>query len=373
VGVNIGGRAGGSGPSGDVTVKAGSSIVTSGTNSTAILAQSTTGGGGSAKGSGTAAGVDFTGNVNVTVGGTGGATGEVADVLVEAAGEISTAGAHALGILAQSVSGGGGSGGFAASGSVNIGTPLTDGVTGQAQADVGGNGGRSGPAGVVTVQSTGPISTSDFGAIGILAQSVGGGGGHGGHVYSGNLDASTDAQINVDVDIGGKGGAAGDGDLVDVSTAGRISTAGINAPAVVAQSVGGGGGAGGTAYAVVGKALQGSTESAQYTMGGAGGGGGDSGPVNVNGAAAVTTARGGSDALHAQSVGGGGGRGGNAAYMFINLNTPAPKSDKPWRASVTGTVGLGGEGGGAGDGGGVDVVNTGRIDASGTRSRGIVA
>src|SRR5262249_27817367 len=86
---------------------------------------------------------------------------------------IWASGKNCSGIFAQSVGGGGGNGGFAATlGFADLGTGL--GVT------VGGQGGPGADAGTVTVLSYNNILTPGANSFGILAQSIGGGGGNGG-------------------------------------------------------------------------------------------------------------------------------------------------------------------------------------------------
>src|SRR5690606_31078688 len=49
--------------------------------------------------------------------------------------------------------------------------------------------------------------------------------------------------------VGGQGGLGGAGGVIDITNGADLTTAGANAYAVLAQSVGGGGGTGGAAYA----------------------------------------------------------------------------------------------------------------------------
>eukprot|EP01035_Chromulina_nebulosa_P029924 gene29925-39724_t len=84
----------------------------------------------------------------------------------------------------------------------------------------------------------GTIHTMQDRSTGILAQSVGGGGGEGGNAYG-------------MVAVGGGGGSTGAGGTVTVTNneGGQIWTKGILSNAIFAQSIGGGGGNGGAAYA----------------------------------------------------------------------------------------------------------------------------
>ncbi|MGU3492564.1 hypothetical protein ACLBXM_00855 [Xanthobacteraceae bacterium A53D] len=277
-------------------------LITSGENSFGILARSVAGGGGAG---GTAGGIVGTAGA----GGNAGTAGAVG-VLNGAYGRISTAGLAAHGILAQSIGGNGGNGGdldFANTGN-------------------GGNAGSAANGNKVAVINAGLIQTAGQQAAGILAQSIGGGGGDGG---SGTNMAT----------IGGTAGSGGDGDTVKVTAGGIIVTKGDLASGIVAQSVGGGGGAGGNAT--------GFSPVFSLAIGGAGGGGGDGATTTLE-ARGLTVQTGGGNAhgLVAQSVGGGGGTGGSGfAYSVSTL--------------IGGAVAVGGDGGDGGNGGAV-AVNLGR-------------
>ena len=197
------------------------------------------------------------------------------------------------GILAQSIGGGGGNGGFSVSGSGSINKAVNANST-------GGGAGTGNFAGNVTVQSGGEIVTgvgnfvggqyegaiSGEGSIGILAQSIGGGGGNGG--FSGALSFSNGGAAATN-STGGAGGTGSDGKLVTVDTAlgSAIATYGDNAAGILAQSVGGGGGNGGFSIgAGVGTGSDASGSS--NTVGGNGSGGGQGGAVNVANEGTIT-------------------------------------------------------------------------------------
>ncbi len=91
------------------------------------------------------------------------------------------------------------------------------------------------------------IDTSGDRAVGVFAQSVGGGGGNGGWSGAISAAASGGASASIGVAVGGGGGCAGKGGKVTIDTAGEIHTRGVDASAIYAQSVGGGGGTGGFA------------------------------------------------------------------------------------------------------------------------------
>ena len=347
-------------------------IQTGGRNASGIQAQSIGGGGGdggfSIGVSGTVS--DSTSKLQ-TVGGSGGVAGAGADVIVQnnavanSTNMITTAQDLSYGILAQSVGGGGGNGGFAISGSLSTG--------GGAEANAtGGKGAGGGSAGRVTVTTGGGIitgtpilvgnvvtgSTGGQGSIGILAQSIGGGGGSGGFAGGLSLGLSGDAATNT---TGGNGARGGDGGVVTVNTlAGSvIMTFGDNATGILAQSVGGGGGNGGFS---IGASFNNSDgKSATNTIGGQAGAGGVGMGVTVNNQALIQTFGLGSDGIIAQSIGGGGGNGGFAVSGSVSLGGDATNNT------------VGGSGAGGGNAGTVDVTNSGAIQVARAGTIGILA
>jgi hypothetical protein len=149
-------------------------------------------------------------------------------------------------VVAQSIGGGGGTGGVAASSTSTTG--LSTGLT------VGGSGGATGAGGNVGLIlhtsssiSTGSASSSGartgYAAFGILAQSIGGGGGTG-------VDGSTASLLNIT--LGGRHRRQqqlrrATADQVSI-TGGQasITTQGDVAAGLVLQSIGGGGGVAGS-------------------------------------------------------------------------------------------------------------------------------
>lgn len=161
---------------------------------------------------------------------------------------------------------------------------------------LGGSGGASGAGGVVKVIHGGTIITSGDAAFGILAQSIGGGGGI-------SNAAGNPGGVKYAISLGGKGGSAGDGGTVSVvlDNASSIRTYGDHSTAVFAQSIGGGGGYGGASV------LQGWTVP---VFGGAGGSSGDGGRIDVRtegGSTSISTKGIKAHGVFAQSLGGGGG------------------------------------------------------------------
>ena len=440
--VGVGGNGGSGNISGVVTVENSAEIMTAGNNSMGIFAQSVGGGGGN--GGMAIAGTFSTGesgNVSVTIGGTGGAGANANSVTVDDSGNIATFGDEAHGIFAQSVGGGGGNGGMALSldfalGNTNgtaqfalaIGGNGTNGgygsnvvVTGTntiftggqdsygvfAQSvgggggnggmalaatavfkgnqgtntaiaiAVGGNAGDGGDGGSVLVDRAGNIMTTNDGSYGIVAQSIGGGGGNAGDARAfslftrgggGNDDNTTNRSY--DVSVGGQGGSSGSGGIVTVTNVGSITTFGAGAYGILAQSVGGGGGTGGDAHSstdglipslipglgdIVEKVVDVDAHNVQIVVGGSGGSSGNGAQVVVNQQGDITTFGAGSYGIFAQSVGAGGGVAGNGGIGF------------------DGQIGIGGAGGAAGNGSDVTVLYTGNILTAGDGSAGILA
>ncbi|MEQ1955911.1 hypothetical protein [Mesorhizobium sp. CN2-181] len=359
-----------------------SSIITAGDYANGILAQSTGGGGGNA-GAGSASIYSLFSSVNagVAVGlgakGGGGGGGTV-DVTLGANSVIQTGGAGARGIIAQSIGGGGGTSqglSIYGTGSASVsGLPSIPSVT--MQVDVGMTGGNGGNGGAVTVTNDGTIVTAQRDSDGIVAQSVGGGGGMGGSL-GGDSDwtlnnVSNAIKVLKDtydrmsfqmsgeffVSVGGKGGLGGSGEKVVVSHDGAISTSGDYADGIVAQSIGGGGGVGGSSDVDGYKSLI----SANVAVGGKGGTGGAGGEVDVLLGNNSTIQTGGYSAygVLAQSIGGGGGMGGDgSAISNATLNIGS---------------GTGGGGGFGNNGGLVQFVNTSdaTITTAGDNSHGVI-
>ncbi|VXA90198.1 autotransporter outer membrane beta-barrel domain-containing protein [Brevundimonas sp. G8] len=318
--VTFGARGASGGSAGDVTVKSGSSVSVTGAEARGVFAQSVGGGGGSAAGTGGIVSLGGSGSV-------GGDAGAVA-VTTTSASQIHTRGIGGDGVFAQSVGGGGGSG--STSGGVFA---------------MGGSGGGGGDGATVNVSNSGTIQTEGVNARGVFAQSVGGGGGSGGSAYG--LAA-----------LGASAGPGSTGGLVTVTNTGAITTAGAQANAIQAQSIGGGGGDGGTSGA------------AFLAIGGSGTSGGGSGLVTVNHGGALFTSGDDASGLFAQSVGGGGGNAGSATTIGAFVG-----------AAIGG---IGGSGGAGGDVdinltqvtalvGGVNQQINPLIVTSGDRSRGLFA
>lgn len=389
--VALGGTGGAGGNGSTVTVTNAGAIQTSGIGSDAIFAQSIGGGGGSGASSG--------GLVALGGSGTQGGTGSTVHVVNN--GELTTAGNRARGILAQSIGGGGGTGGdsggavaIAGSGSVasNGGTVIVtnngqiatagnvshgiqlqsigggggDGGSSGGLVSIGGNAGAGGNGGVVAATNSGRISTRGNDSHGVFAQSVGGGGGSGGNAVA------TGAFVSVG--LGGSGGKGGTGGKTTVSLGPRtviidnvpvqidplITTEGDRSNGILVQSVGGGGGNGGFSTSIA----AGANASVSVGIGGSGGLGGVGGEVLLNGNGAITTQGVNSDGVLAQSVGGGGGNGGSVTSVAVSAGKGG---------SVSASFGIGGSGGSGGSGGKVEIVSGGSITTDGIMSEGLIA
>ena len=326
----------------------------------------------------------------LSLGGFGGNSGNGGTVGVTSNGALYTSGLFSNGVLAQSIGGGGGNGGGVGIAAIGVGGwaalstgdggdvtvtnsraaiiqtvgGFSNGVLAQtigggggnggsnqvaAAVTVGGSGGVAGNGGHVTLVNDGSVWTLGAASNGVTAQSIGGSGGTGG---SSSLSA---------VSVGGFGGAAGNGGVVDVSNTGTIVTAGLAANAVSAQSIGGGGGSAGSQSKlsfVPGASLL-------VAVGGNGGGGGTGGSVFVANSSALQTGGDSANGIYAQSIGGGGGSGGGAVGL-VAVGGAGGHSGIASTVNVTnlggGTIwtrGIGADGifaqsvgGGGGDGGG---------------------
>jgi outer membrane autotransporter protein len=267
--IGVGGNGGGAGDGGAVSVTtgdgtAGSSITTTGKNGIGIFAQSVGGGGGLVRTMTTDQTFDPAQLINnpqgrvadvqgfsLTFGGQNGASGKGGPVQVTTNGPITTSGLDAHGILAQSIGGGGGA---------VVGGQLILPLLGNG----GAGGGAGGDGGLVTIQLNGPtnIATTGNGAYGVLAQSIGGGGGLSG-------DPSGILVYNIATNLAVKANSGNGGAVSITANGATVHTSGQNAPAIFAQSIGGGGGL--VNYSLAGGASQ---VQALGTAGGTGTGGG---------------------------------------------------------------------------------------------------
>ena len=364
VSVGLGGNGGGAGNGGLAEASSTGKITTSGNQSNAFVVQSIGGGGGNGgfnvstglSGAGTGSGA-----ISVGLGGAGGGGGNAGNVIANASGAILTSGVESAGLVAQSIGGGGGNGGF------NVSVAGSGAGTGSGSVGVGlgGRGAAGGTGGNVGLTVTNNVTTTGLAnAPGILAQSIGGGGGNGAFDVSAALSGFSNNSGAVGVSIGGGGGNGGDSGIITSSITGDVTTRGINSGGVLLQSVGGGGGNGG--MSVAGALSFASTGSGAVSVGigGAGGNGGDSSSVTGTFTGDISTLGKDSYGFAAQSIGGGGGNGG----MSISGTISGSKSGAGAVA-----FGLGGFGGGGGNAALVDHTLNGYVETQGEHSTGVLA
>lgn len=358
--VAMGGSGGNGGNADAVVVTAGTQSTdvfkTEGARSEAILAQSI-GGGGGRGGFAADAAVGAGASVSIGIGGTGGKGGDSGSTSVTTMGSVSTNGFHSNGVTAQSLGGGGGNGGFslALSGSPDLAIAV----------GIGGKGSTGGTSDTVSIDSEASVSTSGANSTGLMAQSVGGGGGNGGLAVS--LAAS--GEFSAGLSLGGNAAGGGHGGSAIIASQGTIMTDAQTSPGIVAQSIGGGGGHGGMAIdgAVT---ISEAGASLDMAIGGSGGAGGDSvvtssrstAAVDVTSTQSVTTRGTHSTGILAQSIGGGGGNGGST--IGVNVSTGE---------SAAAGLSLGGGSGGGGVGAGVAMSISGDVSTSGDLSGGVLA
>ena len=346
--VNIGGGGGSGGTSSLVNLTSFGTLSTQGANADAILAQSIGGGGGNG-GFSVAGSLSNGPTGTISVGGAGGNGAESDNVVVNQTGNITTQGNESSGIVAQSIGGGGGNGGWSVGGGIAGSAPALN-------VSVGGFGGTGANAGtaVAFFNSGGTITTQGANAGGIIAESLGGGGGNGGWSVSGQIANGGNLGLN----IGGFGGSAGAGAGVSIVTGNTtITTNGAESPGMDAESIGGGGGNGG--FSVVGSLTAASTLN--LGIGGYGASGGNGALTTVTSSSNVQTSGDESPGIEVQSIGGGGGNGGFSVSGSVSQN-------------YSGSVAIGGEGSGGGTGDRVQMTSNGQMIATnGDDSDGILA
>ena len=146
------GAGGGGGNGGDVNVSSVDNLLTNGSNSDGILAQSIGGGGGFGGLSATNGFIsDIPGLTGLNLGQHGDQGGNEGDVSVSNASNIQTMRGDSAGIVAQSIGGGGGEGGWSIQGGFSLEQGTASSVLNYA---FGSNGGAGGSAGNVSVTST---------------------------------------------------------------------------------------------------------------------------------------------------------------------------------------------------------------------------
>jgi uncharacterized protein YhjY with autotransporter beta-barrel domain len=348
--LSVGGSGGSGGAAGAVSVTNGGLVATLGQESDAIIAQSIGGGGGKGGAASTATSNDYSGTLSV--GGTGGHGGNGGQPTVINTGTVITEGSLAAGIMAQSIAGGGGIGGVATS-SVSSNSKSSgnssadDGGFKSLQLSVGGNGGANGESGQVYVTSSGSIQTAAHDSIGIIAQSIAGGGGIVKSLATdlegaGGSASAKQTDYSINLKFGGVGGSAGTSGLVNVTTqaGGTITTSGDDSYGILAQSVAGGGGLvlGGKPVGSTGSDFFGTGQMTGYVNND----GGNNAGVFVTVGDTIATSGKGAVGILAQSIGGGGGLAGdtgdNEQYTGFGSSSTKHKGDG---GAVTVTVNQG--------------------------------
>ena len=349
--LGVGGSGGSSGNGGTVTVASTGTIQTSGDLSYGIHAQSVGGGGGD--GGATVAQNAVLGDLTISIGGAGGSSGNGGVVSVNLGGastqtSIATSGRDASAVLAQSIGGGGGldylmgtnfvgEGGTGRSGTgLSNGSMIPD--TSIVSLKIDGPGGASGFGGPVTVgmMNNTTVTTSGTDAYGIMAQSVGGGGGL---VIGAKTSANTLANL-----YGGPASGAADGGriIVQMGYATFINTSGAGGVGILAQSVGGGGGLiGGMSEVSLGQG----TVNNPTPKSGQGG----NILVSLMPGSNITTTGADAHGIFAQSVGGGGGvlalpNGQGFTYSSPNPYTACSACTGSVTVNVAGTINVSGAG-----------------------------
>lgn len=360
--VAIGSTGGKGGTAGPVTVTNNDTLVaTFGDHAVGIAAQSVGGGGGKGGSAFSLTASQFLGTA-VSVGGSGGSSGSGGKVLIDNKSQVTTFGPDALGLKAQSIGGGGGDGGSAIATAFAISVvPEVPGVS--AAISVGGSGGSGNVGGSVNVTNSGFVATGGHGAYAMLAQSVGGGGGSGGDATASAFTggAGGDIKVSAAVAVGGSASSGSGGGVVGVSNDGLLATFGQDAPAIFAQSIGGGGGSGGAGdVSAQTSAAEKYSFSASVAVGGRGGHGGVGQAVFVSNRGGIGTRGDASTGILAQSIGGGGGVGGGGVGKANN-------------DALSISVDVGGSGGSGNDSAYVEVKNFNTIVTQGVASAGITA
>ncbi|PZQ50048.1 MAG: hypothetical protein DI556_08210 [Rhodovulum sulfidophilum] len=317
--VSIGGDAGGGGDGAVIGTNAGTRFMntgvlyTQGSDSHGILAQSVGGGGGVGGASMAETSVQSQDtdppvpnlSLSVSVGGSGGSGGAGQNVFLGNSGFVMTGGEGASGLVAQSLSGGGGAGGDSKAQST---------INGDAEFQMassltfGGSGGGGGAPGTADALNSGLIIATGESGAGMIAQTIGAGGGIGGSGDGSAKSKGDSTSATTEITLGGSAGNSGSGGTSNVTNSGGILTLGDAGYGMFAQSIGGGGGKGGGAAGT----QNGGTLGFTLNIGGHGGNAGDGGDVTANNSGSIATFGADAAAIMVQSIGGSGGDGGKA-------------------------------------------------------------
>ena len=412
---SVGGSGGAAGDGGEVQIANDGSVKTKGDVAFGLFGQSVGGGGGNAGGATVAGGAVE--NFNVSAGGAAGAAGSGKKVILTNNETIVTAGDSSFAMFGQSIGGGGGVSGAALDTSttgivpfLNLGANRSTSAAMVAAEPVEGAGG------LVEMTNTGTITTQGSEAHGIVAQSIGGGGGL---IFVNQAEAVLTTPVQQDADIqdlysqidaalrqdgvdidaiateyqaaldnasgtvtlalGGVHNENAAGGEVTMRQSGAVSTSGNNAFGVVAQSIGGGGGlvtdGGGTNLAL---SLDNSATDTPIF----GGGNGDGGDVTVqlDSGSTISTTGTGSVGVFAQSIGGGGGFTGALDVADMAFTAADPNHGESYYFDVlstkiiaNGLAGFAGAGGLVTINGGDDDTAGFSIETTGQNAHGVFA
>jgi len=196
--------------------------------------------------------------MSLSIGGRGGSGGNGGDIMVTNSGNIFTEGVFSHGLVAQSVGGGGGLGGYIATIEANVKSnkivDITDSIeNGSLDIALMSGDGSTGNGGDIIVTNSGNILTESVFSHGLVAQSVGGGGGLAGisnelgettTSFNSNMQGNLISQDGLGVLFAGSVGGNGSGGNVTVNNSGDIITQGDYSHGIFAQSVGGTGSGG---------------------------------------------------------------------------------------------------------------------------------
>ena len=205
------GSGGNGGHGGAVTLDGVFGITTNGVSSDGIVAASTGGAGGA---------TGTKGGTNASPGSAG--AGGAIEITAAAGSDIQINGDNSTGIAAQSI-GGRGADGSSTKGLVSFGLDA----------------GSANAAGTASITNHGTVTTKGTDSTGIMAHSIGGGGGHGG------------ATFGLFYGKGGSGSQGGSGNNASVTNTGTVTTDNHASIGVLVQSIGGTGGSGGSSGGMV--------------------------------------------------------------------------------------------------------------------------
>ena len=211
-------------------------------------------------------------------------------VTVTVDGTITVEGDNGAGIMAQSIAASGGSSGLSVNGDVDLAS-----LSFTAE----GSGGSGGTADDVTITNNAALKTEGDHAPGLIAQSIGGGGGSATGVITGEI-----TMAKLSASVGGSGGDGGTSGKVTVTSTESITTSGVHSTGILAHSIGGDGGNGG--YSIDGSISAGEyTGNVSVSVGGDGGSGGTADEVElVNPATGPNTSGGWFDTATQTEIGG---------------------------------------------------------------------